>query len=303
MTRGFLCVCALASGWAMAQSPSPAPASGQRIEIERVMTGPAGPDVVFDFMSHEFGFDQKVVKGAPYSADAVSETTQVLADGNRIVRKSTSTLYRDGEGRTRREQALPAVGPFALRGEPGPIILLNDPVAGTHWVLETKTKTARRMPVPRLRVAGPEGSKEPNVMIFHSAAPPPGDAAGMERRVLAFARNAQDGPGKTESLGTSTIEGVQAEGTRTTTTIAAGEIGNERPIEIIAERWYSPELQAVVLSKRTDPRLGETVYRLTNLRRSEPARTLFEVPADFTVKEAPGPQIRQFRVEKHDGAK
>ena len=92
-------------------------------------------------------------------------------------------------------------------------------------------------------------------------------------------------PLNAESLGKRVIEGVEAEGTKTVMKIAAGEIGNERPIEIVNERWYSPELQMLVYSRRSDPRSGETVYKLTNIQRSEPSRTLFEVPADYTVKE------------------
>jgi hypothetical protein len=88
----------------------------------------------------------------------------------------------------------------------------------------------------------------------------------------------------TESLGKQNIEGVEAEGTRSTVTFPAGTFGNERPISIVSERWYSPELQTVVMTKHSDPRFGETNYRLTNINRSEPARTLFEVPSDYTLK-------------------
>lgn len=88
-----------------------------------------------------------------------------------------------------------------------------------------------------------------------------------------------------EQLGKQNIEGVEAEGTRTTITIPAGEIGNERSLEIVSERWYSPELQLDVMTRHSDPRSGETIYRLTNIDRSEPAKSLFEVPADYTIKE------------------
>ena len=100
-----------------------------------------------------------------------------------------------------------------------------------------------------------------------------------------------------EQLGKQIIEGVEAEGTRTTVTIAAGEIGNERPIEIVSERWYSPELQLVVMTRNSDPRSGETTYKLTNINRSEPAKSLFEVPSDYTIKEGPGigPKIAPLR--------
>jgi hypothetical protein len=87
---------------------------------------------------------------------------------------------------------------------------------------------------------------------------------------------------KTEQLGAKEIEGVRAEGMRTTTTLPAGVIGNVRPIQIVSERWYSPELHVVVFSRRADPRFGETIYRLTNITRTEPEASLFQVPADYT---------------------
>src|SRR6185369_14744077 len=95
-----------------------------------------------------------------------------------------------------------------------------------------------------------------------------------------------------ESLGKQTIEGVEAEGTRYITTIAAGEVGNEQPISIVSESWYSPELQTVVMSKHGDPRVGENTFRLTNINRAEPAHSLFELPADYTVKESVSPNMR-----------
>jgi hypothetical protein len=90
----------------------------------------------------------------------------------------------------------------------------------------------------------------------------------------------------TESLGQQIIEGVLCEGKRATSTIPAGAIGNDLPITIVNEQWQSPELQVFVLTKQSDPRFGETIYRLTNIIRSEPDRALFEVPADYNIKEA-----------------
>jgi hypothetical protein len=92
---------------------------------------------------------------------------------------------------------------------------------------------------------------------------------------------------QSEPLGSQTIEGLEATGTRTTITIPAGAIGNERPIEVVSERWYSPELQVVVSSTHRDPRFGDNTYRLTGIQRAEPDKSLFEVPADYTVKEGP----------------
>ncbi|HMV51532.1 MAG TPA: energy transducer TonB, partial [Blastocatellia bacterium] len=91
---------------------------------------------------------------------------------------------------------------------------------------------------------------------------------------------------KEESLGKQTIEGVEAEGKRKTTIIPEGAIGNERAIEIVSESWYSPELQTTVMSKRNDPTTtGETIFRMTNIRRGNPDASLFQVPSDYTVKE------------------
>ena len=105
-----------------------------------------------------------------------------------------------------------------------------------------------------------------------------GGVAGGTAYYLADAAPAKDETTK-EDLGQQTIEGVTATGTRTTTVIPAGAIGNEQPIRIVSEEWTSPELQVLVLTKHSDPRTGETSYRLTGVTRTEPAKSLFEVPA------------------------
>lgn len=264
-------------------------------------TAPRTPqprDDTFNFISSEMGFDGKSVKGAPYSADAVTESTQTLADGNRIVNKSTTRLYRDPEGRTRKEQMLRSIGPFAAAGEPPQTIFINDPVAHMSYVLDIRDHSARKMASFRfdVRVAPPaEGGKT------SSAPDGPAPTAQPERNenmvrdyVMTTTPTAGDGyrveysggrkRAKTESLGKQTIEGVEAEGTRTTVTIPAGEIGNDQAIDIVNDRWYSPELQTVVMTRQSDPRVGETIYRLMNIDRREPDKSLFQVPADYTVK-------------------
>jgi hypothetical protein len=259
-----------------------------------------GPFTV-DFVGAEMSFDDKTVKGAPYTADAVTETTQVLSDGNRITRKSTATIYRDNEGRTRREETMGAIGPWSSAGEPVQHIFIHDPVANLSYMLDPQTHTAQKLMIGReVFTSKPAANaKQGGVTIRRRggfAEAPSGVKAGLT------VAGTFEGPGakflnpdaKTQSLGKQTMEGVEAEGTRSTVTVAAGTIGNERPIESVSERWYSPELQTVVMSKRSDPRFGETVYRLINVRRGEQPATLFEVPADYTVREDPGmePMIR-----------
>ncbi|MEP6913514.1 MAG: energy transducer TonB [bacterium] len=247
-------------------------------------------------------FDGKLVKGAPYSAQAVTETTQTLGDGNRIVNKSAAAVYRDSEGRTRREQTLRAIGPFATAGEAPQTIFINDPVAGVNYAIDSRSMVARKMSPMKFEFKfekPPEGGKPAGVSsktpapdrievhsdnMFYEAAPPPPPGTEGTGMVMRWHGGAEKS-GKTESLGKQTIEGIEAEGTRNVTTIAAGAIGNDRPIEIVFERWYSPELQTVVMTRHTDPRFGETTYRLTNISRNEPAHELFEVPPGYTVKE------------------
>src|ERR1044071_46468 len=273
---------------------------------------PMGDDTVV-FLSSEMSFDGKVVKGAPYSAEAITESTRTLGDGNKIKHKNTASVYRDSEGRTRRDQELGAVGPWAMPGDPQQTVFINDPVAGANYVLDPRTRVARKMPPFRISIGGQgEGSNAssdvaPKVRVnvernvFTAPAPPPsqgvavGGAPNIMYRVSSDPNNR-----KTESLGKQIVEGVEAEGTRFTITIPAGEIGNEQAIQIVTESWESPGLKTVIMSKHNDPLVGETVYKLTNINRGEPARTLFEVPGDYTIKEVPGGGMRIMRKKSSD---
>jgi hypothetical protein len=271
----------------------------------------------FVFVSTEMSFDGKIVKGAPYSAQAVTESVQTLADGNRIVHKNTAQVYRDSEGRTRRDQAIGQIGPYAAAGDPPQTIFINDPVAGVNYILDPRSKVARKLPRIEFQInKGMEGrfeierkaaegqdssassaqraSKSPKDgeakpgdgggFVFTTRTPHPGADVGPDIDFFSYKTKAET---KTEKLEARNVEGVMAEGTRMTTTIPAGEIGNEQPIEIVHERWYSPELQTVVMTRHSDPRIGETIYKLTNIQRTEPSPTLFQVPSDYTLKEGP----------------
>ncbi len=213
-----------------------------------------------------------VVAGAPYTAVAVVESKQTLADGNSINRRTQTNIFRDGQGRTRRETTLPAVGPLAASGQPKTFIMIFDPVASKSFVLHPDTKIAEEMP-------GHKGAKKAG-----------GDFqakfdAHMQKQIA-------DGTLKKEDLGVQTINGISAQGTRYTHTIPAGQTGNEKDIVVTSERWYSPDLQIVVKTTRNDPRFGTTTYTVTNLQRQEPAASLFAVPSDYTVQAAKMPMRR-----------
>jgi hypothetical protein len=249
---------ASSSAWAQSaepaeQAPTPPPHRGGAM-FERMGPGFEG----MGFVGFEAGLAGKTVTGAPFSASFSTQQTQTLADGNKIERSTTGTIARDTAGRTRRDMTLPAIGPWAAAGKTPPqVSFIKDPVAGTDYVLEANTKTARKI-------------------ATHNHWPNAAVTARVQKNVT------------TESLGTQTINGVSAQGTRTTRTIPAGEMGNEKPISIVKESWYSPDLQITVMIKRTDPRVGETVFQMTNIQKQEPAATLFQVPSDYTIKEGRG---------------
>jgi hypothetical protein len=268
------CVLALALG-ALAQGPPP---RGPHTMGPGGM-GPGGPDGGARFLGAEPGRPGRVVKNAPYSADVVTETTQTLSDGNHIRQTSNSHVSRDSEGRTRLEQSLNGLSAISGTTTLPHVVFIHDPVAGQSYALNANDKSATKsvMP-PRMGRGGATGN-------------PMRDQGSRGRGPNA-------GNTKTESLGQKTIEGVVADGTRTTVTIAAGQMGNEQPIQVVTERWYSAELQTVVLSRHSDPRNGESVTRVTNISRSEPSPTLFQVPADYKVTEdsharGAGPSKRQ----------
>jgi hypothetical protein len=85
-----------------------------------------------------------------------------------------------------------------------------------------------------------------------------------------------------DALGTRQITGIETIGRRVTMTIPAGQIGNDRPMQIVDERWESPELKLVIYARYSDPRTGIIEYRLTNVRRAEPPPELFVIPDGYT---------------------
>lgn len=218
------------------------------------------------------------IGGAPFTADATTEFSQMLSDGNRIERRFSTALARDGKGRTRSEQDVAMLGPLVVlqkgmnwtaghpmastQGEPPRFTVITDPVEGVTYTLDERSKEARRNPA-KIGTQQLIEVKKINDKVT-------GRADGANAVIV-------------ESLGVRQIEGVSAEGTRMTATIPAGQIGNLNPINLVTERWFSKQLQMAVLITRRDPRSGETVYRLTNIVRAEPPPDLFIVPSDYRV--------------------
>lgn len=317
-----------------------------------------------------------VVKDVPFSAEMVSESIQLLYDGNRIVNRSTTVMYRDGQGRTRNEFSFK---PLMLGGDnlEHKSISISDPVSGVTYMLDPQNKIAHKYTIPKptdlttnslTAVATTPYASVTTLSQTHNAVPSIRFAKGSKLKAVISSLGGQLGlnvvyddsikesqlideveldnvtlakaleiilknnkcsservddrtirikaensagsqgavrfesldakvrlskktspffalPDKIEPLGKQMVEGVEAEGTRSTQIIAAGAMGNERVMEVTTERWFSQELQMYVLTKSNDPRSGESTQRLTNLSRSEPDASLFQPPADYTIRE------------------
>jgi len=227
------------------------------------------------------------VQGAPYSATITNESVQTLADGNRIVQSSTGTTARDSHGRTRQDAPLPPIGNLSAANAPH-LVFIMDPVAQVSYTLNLTDKTAEKMSIPS-GAPGPSAATAGARQVFVTQsgalqvpdAPPPAIAIAKS---LGSEEHAEV---TTEDLGTETMEGLLVTGARTTRTIPAGEIGNEKPISIVTEVWTSPDLKTIVYSKRSDPRMGEQTFKLANIVRAEPDASLFTVPSDFKLTDGP----------------
>ena len=286
-----------------------APASGaQQVDTQFIMQSGvvmASPVGIIESMPLE---SVTSVPNAPFIADAETEFTQVLGDGNRIERRYSSMIARDSQGRTRREEEIALVGPLAVNGPSPRLVTILDNVAGHSYTLDEKQRIAFRNPMVMTKL------REGHAFGFAYHADQTGaatwvresDGTGTWTAAVKPSVTINAVPGQrviqgdaaaskvtTESLGTRSVEGLMAEGIRTTSTIPAGAIGNVMPIEVVSERWYSRELQMPVLITRKDPRSGDSVYRLRNIVRSEPPADLFVVPSDYEVR---GGQLGGIRV-------
>jgi len=198
-------------------------------------------------------------KGVPFTADIVNETDQVFADGNHIHRELPGKIYRDSQGRMRRETTM-EVGVTGFRLES---VTINDPTQQVFISLDTQLKTA-------------------SIHHFHRVDPAPADrAVPKPAPQTPIMRPAA----KPEALGTREFEGFTATGVRSSRVMEAGRIGNEKPIISVYESWYSKDLRTELLAITDDPQSGRRTTRLTNIQTGEPDPLLFQVPPDYTVKE------------------
>ncbi len=208
------------------------------------------------------------VTGAPYSADEVTENVQTLADGTHVnQKKNVRHFVRDSQGRTRTERLITRDANGWSLG----VSEIRDPVEGLYYILDEQNKVAHRFATPATPApaAVPRPAVSPQTQVGTPSPKPVTDAAQPER--------------SNEKLGSQMMEGVMVEGFRSTTTWPVGAQGNDRPIVATHESWVSEELKTDVLTKISDPRFGETTFKLTKIERTEPDPALFQVPPDYTI--------------------
>lgn len=216
----------------------------------------------------------RTVTGAPYSGVEVRETSQTLANGNVINRKTETIVYRDSNGRTRTENT---VTPRTRAGQtstqaPYTLVTIHDPVAGVTHELNTATKTDRQITTHARGRGGNTAATTRGGRGARTAGATTG-AASTDPNVVR------------ENLAMQTINGVQATGTRTIHTIPAGQRGNAQAMQSVHEVWTSPDLKIPVMVKDSDPRTGTRITQLMNVNRSEPDPSLFQAPSDYKTIE------------------
>jgi hypothetical protein len=206
--------------------------------------------------------------GAPFSADLVTIHEKMQADGEITETRDSERIYRDSSGRLREELA-PGVA-----ARPGPerlVVLINDSVVGMLYALEGTRKIARRLVIPK----PPDGRPHP----FGYGIPFPANDG-------TYPTGKSDH--KSESLGTQTLQGIEVEGLRMTTTWSAESQGTDKDLASVEEMWISNALGMAVMIKRTDFRWGTDTQQLENIQREEPDASLFVVPPDYSIVDDPG---------------
>jgi hypothetical protein len=215
---------------------------------------PACPPALANASSRPSSNSVRLVTGAPYSALGTSETVLIAADGSRMVRQNTVRLWRDSDGRTRREIELTTIGgptPVEINTK---VTVIDDPAAGARYLVQPDGQVTT-VPITACRVVA---SLEPDLTVG------PPRPAGLPLKVSQPVR-----------LGERKVDGQTVTGSRVEATIPAGAMGNEQPVKMSAEQWYGRDLQVVVEATYKDPRTGETRYKLREIQRQEPDARLF----------------------------
>ena len=263
LTVNLSCAIALA-----AQSVSPTATAGT------TNRGARGPGVTCGMTVRPMPPAMAAVRGAPYSLVRESSQIQTLADGTHITYFANSEKrFRDSQGRTRTEAAL---CPKMADDPNGVLIQIHDPVSGFAYILDVQNHVAYKY---ALRVSGASSASGGAATV----------SPALPQVRTEHPDSAITSKETTEPLPPQTVDGVTVDGTRTTTVIPEGAEGNDRPITVVRETWFSPYLNLPPLARISDPRSGETTSRITNVDTAEPSPLLFQPPVDYKIVDATEP--------------
>lgn len=261
----------------------------QAQDKSNVPVAPRGPQMLLN-NPDGVEFERTIVLDAPFSAKMIIESSERMPDGSLTNKTTTSLIYRDSKGRTRRDW-LPEILSSTTADPTRSVI--HDAVAGFTYELDHRAASAKQSILVRSRTRTPADMEAAAKQAAgRSQILPVPTTIGTGNALQPTTAN-NSRVNKPESLGSQNIEGILAEGTRLKVTLPAGKIGNDKPVEIAVERWYAPGLQTVILVKRTDSRTGETTYRLTDINRNEPAAALFTVPSNYKIIDQTGREVRK----------
>jgi hypothetical protein len=192
------------------------------------------------------------IPGVPFSATVMIESKQPIADGSMETKVTQTMIARDSRGRIRNERHM--LMPAGAKGMP-PLISVHvfDPATRISYIYNPATMIAREQAVPPPRTEVVTG-------------------------------------GNSEDLGYSTLNGMQAKGTRTTRIVPSPVSGTGKPVTVTDETWYSEDLHMNLMEEHTDVRGGKQTVAILSIKRDEPAPALFEVPAGYRIVDMTPPQ-------------
>jgi hypothetical protein len=232
----------------------------------------SGPRIQAQELAVEAPPNPASVAGAPFSAVATQQITREFADGNRMTRTVRVThYYRDSAGRTRIERELSRQNAGAQATLQEGIDEIDDPVTGERYLLNPHTHTASVFKGRTISQLVQPPFTPPGITAYYG-----GLTIGPK----------DQGWSQPEPLGEQTIEGVTAVGTRRQYTLAAGALGNEKPIGITIEQWFSPDLGMIVSKTGRATTGGTSSYRLEHIVKGDPDPVLFTIPAEYTRQES-----------------
>lgn len=275
----------------------------QQVEIQAGVTGSS--------VGQTMG--ARAIKLAPYTAQFKTTTVKTLADGTTITREFTETRARDSQGRTMSSRNNP--NPLVATLPPFSSFNVHDPVEGTQTTWNTNSKHAQAIKLPQQSQRqgcwatdsgnmkwnyGPSVPRTTAAQINSAAAPAVKGSAPVRSEsedvgteVVTTAqigssaspaaiRQARVRP-DVEDLGTETIQDLETHGTRSTTTIPAGQIGNDKALVTVHEEWIAPNIGVVVRRINDSPQNGKTTMELVSIDLTEPPLTTFQPPDGYEV--------------------